>query len=86
MREPAGDALEIGEHTVAPLIMQAIKGGTEKLVVIHRKDLEPEWNLETFLERFQLGCRAEIGRQVFTRRTPESFKMHDSVLIRINKR
>jgi hypothetical protein len=41
MREPAGDAFEVGEHAVAPLIMQATKGGTEKLIVIHRDNLEP---------------------------------------------
>jgi hypothetical protein len=40
MREPAGDALEIGKHAVAPLVMQAVEGGTEELAVIHRKT----WN------------------------------------------
>src|SRR6202000_967783 len=51
MREPAGDPLEIGENPVAPFIMQTAEGGTEKLTVIHRKNLErdtgPEW-LEPF--------------------------------------
>src|SRR4051794_13781009 len=40
MREPAGDALEIGEHAVAPLGVEAIKGGTEELGVIHRQNLQ----------------------------------------------
>jgi hypothetical protein len=56
VREPAGDALEIGENPVAPLIMQAAEGGTEELAVIHRKDLERDLKpgrLEPFLERFQ---------------------------------
>ena len=37
MREPAGNALEVGENPVAPLLMQAVKGTTEELAVIHRK-------------------------------------------------
>jgi hypothetical protein len=37
MRKAAGEPLEVGEHTVAPLVMQATKGGTEKLAVIHHK-------------------------------------------------
>src|ERR1700757_2227760 len=37
VREPAGDTLEIGENPVAPLVMQAVEGGTEELAVIHRK-------------------------------------------------
>jgi hypothetical protein len=37
MRKPARDALEIGKNPVAPLIMQAIKGGTEEFAVIHGK-------------------------------------------------
>jgi len=37
MRKAAGDTLEVGEDTVAPFIVKATKGGTEKLAVIHRK-------------------------------------------------
>ena len=37
VREPARDPLEIGENPVAPLVMQAVEGGTEELAVIHRK-------------------------------------------------
>src|ERR1043166_8076925 len=37
MREPAGNALEIGKHPVAPLVMQAVESIVEKLAVIHRK-------------------------------------------------
>jgi hypothetical protein len=37
MRESAGDPLEVGENPVAPLIMQAVEGGREEPVVIHRK-------------------------------------------------
>jgi hypothetical protein len=67
MRESAGNALEVGKDAVAPLVMKATKGGTEELAVIHRKDLASDLRtgagrpLETFLERFQLGCRAGIG-------------------------
>ena len=48
MREPAGDALEVGEDAVAPLVMQAVEGGTEELAVIHREDLEPEGSCTPF--------------------------------------
>src|SRR5438309_9424610 len=37
VREATGDALEIGENPVAPLVMQAVEGGTEELAIIHRK-------------------------------------------------
>jgi hypothetical protein len=37
MREAAGDALEIGENPVSPLVMQAAEGGAEEVAVIHRK-------------------------------------------------
>ena len=37
MREPAGDPFEVGENAVAPLVMQAVEGGTEEFAVIHRK-------------------------------------------------
>jgi hypothetical protein len=55
VRKPAGDALEIGKDPVAPLVVQAAEGGTEKLAVIH---CEPENEAEggmalAFLERFQ---------------------------------
>ena len=36
VREPAGDALEIGKYPVAPLVPQLVEGRREKLVVIHR--------------------------------------------------
>jgi hypothetical protein len=39
MREPAGCALQIGEHTIAALGMEAIEGGIEELGVIHRCNL-----------------------------------------------
>jgi hypothetical protein len=37
MREAARNSLEVGENPVAPFVMQAAEGGTEKLAVIHRK-------------------------------------------------
>ena len=37
VRKPAGDPLEIGENAIAPLVMQAIEGGTEELAVIHHE-------------------------------------------------
>jgi hypothetical protein len=37
MREPAGNAFEIGEYPIAPLVVQAVESGTEELAVIHRK-------------------------------------------------
>ncbi len=40
MREPAGDAFEIGEDAVAALVMETAEGVTEELAVIHRK----AWN------------------------------------------
>jgi hypothetical protein len=40
VRETAGDAFQIGEYAVAPLVVQAAKRGTEELAVIHRKT----WN------------------------------------------
>ncbi len=43
VREPAGDALEVGENPVAPLVMQAVEGGTEELAVIHRKTWNGSW-------------------------------------------
>src|ERR1700716_3758691 len=42
MRETACDPLEIGENPVAPLVMQAVEGGTEELAVIQRKDPEQD--------------------------------------------
>jgi hypothetical protein len=41
MRESAGDPLEVGKDPVALLIMQAVEGGREEPVVIHRKKT---WN------------------------------------------
>jgi hypothetical protein len=37
VRKPAGDAFEVGENPVTPLVMQAVEGGAEELTVIHRK-------------------------------------------------
>ncbi len=42
MRETACDPFKVGKNAVAPLVMQAVEGGTEKFAVIHHKDLEPE--------------------------------------------
>ena len=74
-RETARDALEIGEHAVAPLVLQPIEGGTEKLVVMHRPGLldayrqvagrqengirQPASDLH--LEAFEPVCRAVIA-------------------------
>jgi hypothetical protein len=65
VREASGDALEIGENAVAPLVMEATEGGTEELAVIHRKT----WNrreFDLFLERFQLSCLCEIPHPAMT--------------------
>jgi hypothetical protein len=56
MRKSARDPLKIGENTVAPLVMQAAKGVTEELAVIHYRNLkrnrtQPYWlpdNFRTF--------------------------------------
>ena len=37
VREAAGDPFEIGENAVTPLVMQAVEGGVEEFIVIHRK-------------------------------------------------
>src|SRR5690242_3567650 len=37
MREPAGDAFEIGEDAVAALVMEAAEGVIEELAVIHHE-------------------------------------------------
>src|SRR3954466_15482781 len=82
MRKPARDALEIGENPVAPLVMQAVEGGTEKLAVIHRKT----WNgtrpgaASAFLEPFQLCCLCEIRHSRGLRDAPEA----GQILIWIN--
>jgi hypothetical protein len=39
MREPARGTLQVGEHAIAALGMEAIKGGIEELGVIHRGNL-----------------------------------------------
>jgi len=39
VREPAGRALQIGEHAIAALGVEAIEGGIEELGVIHRCNL-----------------------------------------------
>src|SRR5258708_12633327 len=41
MREPAGDAFEVGKHPITPLVMQAVEGGTEELAVIHPQTSKP---------------------------------------------
>jgi hypothetical protein len=38
--KPAGDTFQIGENPIAPLVMQAVESGAEKLAVIHRENLE----------------------------------------------
>jgi hypothetical protein len=40
MGKPSRDSLQIGEHAITPLLMQAAEGGTEELAVIHRET----WN------------------------------------------
>src|SRR5215213_1437095 len=37
VREPAGDALEIGKHAIAPLLAQRCQGSGENGIVVHRK-------------------------------------------------
>jgi hypothetical protein len=37
MRKAARDPLKIGEDPVAPLVVQAVEGGTEIFAVIHRE-------------------------------------------------
>jgi hypothetical protein len=54
MREPAGDALEVGEHAVAALGVETIEGGIEELAVIHRQKPATEPRGSIFLELFQL--------------------------------
>jgi hypothetical protein len=56
VRKSSRDPLEVGENAVAPLVMQAVEGGTEKFAVIHHKTWNrnrPDW-LRAFLEPFQL--------------------------------
>jgi hypothetical protein len=43
MGKAARDPFEIGENPIAPLIMQAVEGGTEELAVIHRKTWNGVW-------------------------------------------
>jgi hypothetical protein len=46
LREAACDPFEVGENAVAPLVMQAVEGGTEKFAVIHHKTWNrnrPDW-------------------------------------------
>ena len=35
VREPAGDPLEVGEHAIAPLLVQRRQGTRENGVVVH---------------------------------------------------
>ena len=37
VREPARNALQIGENAVPPFLMQALECGTKELAVIHRE-------------------------------------------------
>jgi hypothetical protein len=37
MREPARDPFQIGKYAVAPLVVEAVEGGTEELAVIHHE-------------------------------------------------
>jgi hypothetical protein len=37
MRKAAGDAFQVGEDAVTPLVMQTVNGVAEELIVIHRK-------------------------------------------------
>src|SRR5258708_24788879 len=71
MRESGGDPLEVGEDPVALLIMQAVEGGREEPVVIHRKKPGTKAGAgaaRAFLERFQDRCRAGTGpREVIKR-------------------
>jgi hypothetical protein len=41
MGKAAGDAFQISKNPIPSLIMEAAEGGTEKLAVIHRENLEP---------------------------------------------
>jgi hypothetical protein len=45
VREPAGDALQVGEHPVAAFVTQFAKSLLEKSVIIHRILLlgTPRW-------------------------------------------
>jgi hypothetical protein len=49
MGKPACDPLQVGENTIAPLIMQAAEGVTEELAVIHHETCtEPCWHPKPF--------------------------------------
>jgi hypothetical protein len=37
MRKAARDPFKIGEYPIAPLVVQAVEGGTEIFAVIHRE-------------------------------------------------
>jgi hypothetical protein len=67
----ACDPFEVCEHTITALVMQAIKGVTEELAVIHHEIPEGGRRMagpmEAFLERFQLRCRGAIRRYSYSR-------------------
>ena len=44
MGKPPGNAFQICENAVTPLIMQAVEGGAEKLAVVQRKNLGAGWS------------------------------------------
>ena len=56
VREPAGDALQVGEHPVAPLVPQRLQGTREKFVIIHWVGSRSRPTLEIFL----FDCRDHI--------------------------
>src|SRR5262249_23522299 len=56
-REPAGEAFQVGEHAIAPLVPQAGEGVLEKAVVVHWASPTPPSPFNTpkyvrFLRRF----------------------------------
>src|SRR5215472_17153150 len=54
VRIAAGDALEVGEHAIAPFLMKATKGGIEELTVIHRKTRRVREGTEAALGLFRV--------------------------------
>jgi hypothetical protein len=62
MGEPAGEALEIGKHPIAPLAMQLGEGIGEIRCIVHVLWLSPAIRrvlFEVFLEGFQGPCRGD---------------------------
>jgi hypothetical protein len=60
VRKAAGDAFEIGEYAITPLIPQFFQGDFEKPVVVHDFSAFPPRRSYPFLEGFQALCRAKI--------------------------